>query len=56
MTVAGDANCVKIKAELKSRLKTLFADYQQRNRDFDKVEMSTGGNIQQLILGLVNGG
>jgi predicted secreted Zn-dependent protease len=56
MTVADDANCTKIKTELKSRLKKLFAEYQQRNRDFDKTEMTEGGNIQQLILGLVNGG
>jgi predicted secreted Zn-dependent protease len=56
MTVPGDPKCVKIKDELKSRLSKLFAEYQQRNRDFEKTEMSTGGNIQQLILGLVNGG
>lgn len=56
MTVADDANCVKIKSELKSRLKALFVAHQQRNRDFDKAEMSDGGNINQLILALVNGG
>ena len=56
MSVADDANCVKIKTELKSRLKKLFVEHQQRNRDFDKTEMSDGGNIHQLILGLVNGG
>jgi predicted secreted Zn-dependent protease len=56
MSVAEDAKCVKIKEELKSRLSKLFADYQQRNRDFDKTEMADGGNIQKLILALVNGG
>jgi predicted secreted Zn-dependent protease len=56
MSIPDDAKCVKIKTELKSRLSKLFADYQQRNRDFDKTEMSDGGNIQQLILALVNGG
>ena len=56
MSIPDDARCVKIKGELKSRLSKLFADYQQRNRDFDKTEMSDGGNIQQLILALVNGG
>jgi predicted secreted Zn-dependent protease len=56
MSIPDDARCVKIKGELKSRLSKLFAGYQQRNRDFDKAEMSDGGNIQRLILTLVNGG
>jgi predicted secreted Zn-dependent protease len=56
MSVPDDARCVKIKGELKSRLSKLFVGYQQRNRDFDKTEMSDGGNIQRLILALVNGG
>jgi predicted secreted Zn-dependent protease len=55
MTVADDAKCVKIKSELNKRLTELFQAHQQRNRDFDRVEMSEGGNIHQLILGLVNG-
>jgi predicted secreted Zn-dependent protease len=27
----------------------------KKNRDFDRVEMGKGGNVQQLILALVNG-
>jgi predicted secreted Zn-dependent protease len=55
MSVADDGRCVKIKTELKTRLSALFQAYQKRNRDFDRIEMGEGGNIQQLILGLVNG-
>ena len=55
MSVPGDPDCMKIKAELKQRLTDLFKAHQQRNRDFDRVEMGEGGNIHQLILGLVNG-
>jgi len=32
----------------------IFPAHQQRNRDFDKVELGDGGNVQQLILQLVN--
>jgi predicted secreted Zn-dependent protease len=55
MSVAGDPKCLKIKTELKKRLSELFQAHQQRNRDFERAEMSEGGNIHQLILGLVNG-
>lgn len=55
MTVADDPNCVRIKEELKSRLTEIFKAHQQKNRDFDKTEMSQGGNIHRLILELVNG-
>ena len=56
MSVPGDPKCLKIRAELKKRLSELFVAHQQRNRDFDRVEMGDGGNIHQLILKLVNGG
>lgn len=56
MSVAGDPKCVRIRDELKKRLTALFEDYKQRTREFDRVEMGDGGNIQRLILGLVNGG
>ena len=56
MTVADDPKCVKIKAELKRRLIELFEAYKQKNHDFEREEMSEGGNVHQLILALVNGG
>lgn len=53
-TVADDPDCAKIRIELTKRLGEISARERQRNRDFDKVEMGPGGNVQQLILALVN--
>ncbi|MFS8145692.1 DUF922 domain-containing Zn-dependent protease [Rhizobium sp. BR 249] len=55
LTVADDPDCKKIRVELTRRLGEISAKQRQRGRDFDKVEMGDGGNIQQLILKLVNG-
>ncbi len=54
LTVPHDPGCTKIKAEMTKRLGALSQTQRQRSRDFDRVEMSEGGNIQQLVLGLVN--
>jgi predicted secreted Zn-dependent protease len=55
LSVAGDPDCRKIKTEMTKRLSALSLAQRQKSRDFDKTEMSDGGNIHQLILGLVNG-
>ncbi|ARM89285.1 hypothetical protein RHEC894_CH03008 [Rhizobium sp. CIAT894] len=55
LTVADDPDCKKIRVELTRRLGEISQGQRQRGRDFDKVEMGDGGNIQQLILKLVNG-
>jgi predicted secreted Zn-dependent protease len=55
LTVAGDPKCSKIRAEMKTRLSALSLAQRQRSREFDRTEMSGGGNIHQLILKLVNG-
>jgi predicted secreted Zn-dependent protease len=55
LTVADDPDCKKIRIELTRRLGEISARQRQAGRDFDKVEMGDGGNIQQLILKLVNG-
>ncbi|WP_245456695.1 DUF922 domain-containing Zn-dependent protease [Rhizobium hidalgonense] len=55
LTVADDPDCKKIRIELTRRLGEISAKQRHRGRDFDKVEMGDGGNIQQLILKLVNG-
>jgi predicted secreted Zn-dependent protease len=56
LTVPGDPDCRKIKTEMTRRLSELSQAQRQQSRDFDQAEMSDGGNIHQLILGLVNGG
>ncbi|WP_064839841.1 MULTISPECIES: DUF922 domain-containing Zn-dependent protease [unclassified Rhizobium] len=55
LTVADDPDCKKIRVELTRRLGEISDRQRQRGRDFDKIEMGDGGNIQQLILKLVNG-
>ena len=56
LTVPGDPDCRKIKTEMTKRLSDLSQAQRQQSRDFDQAEMSNGGNIHWLILGLVNGG
>lgn len=55
MSVANDPKCTKFKTELNRKLSELFQEQRQRGRDFDRSEMAQGGNVHQLILGLVNG-
>jgi predicted secreted Zn-dependent protease len=54
MTVPDDPKCSKIRAQLTQRLAQLSQEQRQRSRDFDRLEMSNGGNIHQLILQLLN--
>lgn len=55
LTVEDDPKCVKIKTVMAERLSQLSLEQRQKSRDFDKAEMSDGGNIHRLILDLVNG-
>jgi predicted secreted Zn-dependent protease len=55
LSVPGDPACRKIRSEVTGRVARLAAEMRKKNRDFDQVEMGKGGNVQQLILGLVNG-
>ena len=54
MTVENDPNCQKIRPQLQTRLGELSDAQRARSRDFDKVELSDGGNVHQLILQLVD--
>ena len=56
LTVPDDPGCRKIRTEMTSRLSELSQAQRRQSRDFDRTEMSNGGNIHQLILDLVNGG
>lgn len=51
-----DPKCQKVRTELTKRLAELSLAQRQKSRDFDRVELSDGGNVHQLILNLVNGG
>ncbi len=55
LTVAGDPACRKIKEDIKPLILAAGLAYQQKSREFDRVEMSKGANVHSLILGLVNG-
>lgn len=55
LTAADDPQCKKIRVTLQQRLGELSGHQRQQGRDFDKVEMGDGGNVQTLILKLVNG-
>lgn len=55
LTAADDPGCRKVREVLQKRLGELSQEQRARSRDFDKVEMSDGGNVHRLILGLVNG-
>lgn len=50
-----DPDCRKVRAELQRRLGELSGRQRQRGRDFDREEMSSGGNVHRLILDLVGG-
>ena len=55
LSVPDDPKCSKIRTEMTKRLSELSQTQRQRSRDFDRTELDEGGNIQQLILALVNG-
>lgn len=50
-----DAGCQKVRAKLQRHLKQLSDERQALSRAYDVEEMSRGGNVHGLILGLVNG-
>jgi predicted secreted Zn-dependent protease len=55
LTVENDPSCRKIRLEVTKRVTALASGMHRKNRDFDAVEMGKGGNVQRLILALVNG-
>lgn len=54
-TAQDDGNCTELRAKVLATVKTQFENYTSRSFAFDREEMTRGGNVQQLVLGLVNG-
>ena len=54
LTVPRRPGVPQIKTEMTARLSRLSLEQRRRSRDFDRVELGEGGNVHQLILGLVN--
>jgi len=54
MTVPADPKCTKIRTQLTEKLGEISRARVKASQDFDKVELSEGGNVHQLILNLVN--
>ncbi|MBN9271245.1 MAG: DUF922 domain-containing protein [Mesorhizobium sp.] len=55
-TVDNDPQCSRIRQDLTARLKAASDAQRKQGRDFDREEFRDGGNMQRLILALVNGG
>lgn len=54
LSVPADPKCTKVRAELTSKLGEISRTRVKNSQDFDKVELSEGGNVHRLILNLVN--
>lgn len=55
LSAPADQGCTKVRAALQAKLGEISRAQRQKSSDFDRVEMSDGGNVHQLILALVNG-
>ena len=54
LSADNDPGCKKVRAKLQARLGELSREQRQASRDFDRDELSQGGNVHRLVLGLVN--
>ena len=55
LTIANDPDCRKIRQALVEPFRRISNERVEKSRAFDREEMSDGGNVQRLILRLVNG-
>lgn len=53
LTAANDPKCSRIRTDLQAKLGDISRAQRQAGVDFDKIEMGEGGNVQKLILALV---
>lgn len=56
VSVPNDPKCQKIRQDIQTPLSEASLEQRRRSAEFDRVEMSDGGNVHRLILDLVNGG
>ena len=54
LAAADDPECRKVRQKLQARLKQFSDERVRQSRAFDKVELTEGGAVHQLILALVN--
>lgn len=52
--VQNDKTCAKVKKEVSRRIDSALATYKAQSREFDRSELTEGGNVHRLILDLVN--
>ncbi len=56
LTEDNDPQCKIIRKSVLAKVQAAIEAYKATSRAFDKVEMATGGNVNALVLALVNGG
>ncbi len=56
LTQDNDPQCKSIRKSVLAKAQSANETYKATSRAFDKVEMGAGGNVNGLVLGLVNGG
>ncbi|MEO1745611.1 MAG: DUF922 domain-containing protein [Pseudomonadota bacterium] len=54
-TANDDGNCNALRARVLEKVAAAYDGYRRDSNAFDRIEMSPGGNVQQLVLGLLNG-
>ncbi|EKF40682.1 hypothetical protein NA8A_20075 [Nitratireductor indicus C115] len=55
LSAENDPKCQKVRQKLQEHLGALSQEQRRRGREFDREEMSDGGNVHRLVLALVNG-
>ena len=53
LRIAGDPTCKTTKRELRRRTQAVYARYEARQEQFDRIEHRDGGKIDRLIMALV---
>lgn len=53
-TQTDNANCDQLRADVLEKVAARFGEYQNWSNGFDREEMSSGGNVHQLVLNFLN--